>query len=68
MAEKKTFKSILIVVAMIVCVFGGIFSLIQADYAKTPAGTDTWYWIGGILLAGFAITILVWFAGSGRRG
>lgn len=63
----KTVKSILIALGLFVCVFGGIASLIQADYAKTPAGTDAWYWTGGILLGSFALGMIIWFSTSGNR-
>lgn len=67
MAKKISLKSGLIAAAMLFAVFGGLYFIIQADYMSAKWAT-AYYWIGGILLAGFAITMIAWFASSGRRG
>lgn len=67
MAKKFSFRSGLIAVAMLFAVFGGLYFIIQADY-MSAAWSTAYYWIGGILLGGFALTMIIWFASSGKRG
>lgn len=63
----KGFAGVLFILANLIAVFGGIFLLIQKDYAKTAAGHNAMAWSGGILLFAFALFWGIGFFTSGKR-
>lgn len=70
-AEKKSWlarngKSLFIVILCLLGVFGGLGCLIHADYVSAAAANG-WYWAAGILMGGFVLFFIVWFATSGRK-
>jgi len=64
--KKSLLKSILITVACLVGVFGGLFCIIHAEYVSAAAANG-WYWAGGLLMGGFVLFFGIWFFAGGKR-
>jgi len=62
----KTLKSVLIVAACLIGVFGGLACIIHADYVSA-ASANAWYWAGGLLMGGFILFFGIWFFSGGRN-